>query len=639
MNTGFGGSADTRPEAIAELQRELFRGLHYGILATHALPRNDHVHDDLAGLLAARALAVNHPDAATCMPETWVRASMLVRLNSLAGGASGVRLSVVETLADLVNKDIVPTVPLRGSISASGDLSPLSYIGGVMQGKPSLTVWTGERLSNGSRRIVQARTALLEAKVQPVILGPKEGLALVNGTAVSAGVAALALHEAHCHVALAQVLTAMTVEALRGTDESFDPFLAKVRPHPGQIESAQNVFAFLADSKLVRRFDGSEEFSLRQDRYSIRTASQWVGPILEDMALAHEQIATELNSVTDNPLIDTDRDRILHGGNFQARVVTSAVEKIRQSCQSIGRMLFVQCSELINPATSYGLPPNLVVDEPSESYLWKGTDIMIAGLLSELGFLANPVGSHVQTAEMGNQSLNSLALISSRYTLEALEVLSQLAAAHLLALCQALDLRALHVHFLEILRPEFDDITTSCLQSVFSHESHLDALKESLWTALCQQLNRTANMDSSKRFVFIMEALQPMIVKSAPSSLETLQSTQSWTKSCSECAIDLFHIARFSYLKSPDASTILGGAASFMYQFVRKRLGVPFFGEDHLRTPEPELCDDFVANGDLNGHDSPTVGSFITILYEAIRNGALNEAVVQCFRKYAPSSA
>ena len=176
--------------------------------------------------------------------------------------------------------------------------------------------------------------------------------------------------------------------------------------------------------------------------------------MLEDLLLAHKQITVECNSVTDNPLISAS-GKALHGGNFQAKAVTSAMEKTRQRLQTIDRMLFAQCTELINPATNCGLPPNLVPDEPSESFIMKGVDIMVAALQSELGFLANPV-NHVQTAEMGNQALNSLALISARYTHNALDLLSKLASAHLFVLCQALDLRAMHERFLEQLAPRFE---------------------------------------------------------------------------------------------------------------------------------------------------------------------------------------
>jgi phenylalanine ammonia-lyase len=229
---------------------------------------------DIPDIISAFAgsLPLDGPVAATCMPESWVRASMVVRLNSLASGASGVQTSTANVPMQLLAHDITPRIPIRGSISASGDLSPLSYVSGVMQGKPTLTVTAGSGLT-GDRRIVRVDVALAEANITPVKLGAKEGLAIVNGTAISAGVAALAMREAHRQAALSQVLTAMSVEALCGTKESFDPFFARVRPHPGQDESARNIYAFLAESKLVHRSDGSEQASLRQDQYSIRTAS------------------------------------------------------------------------------------------------------------------------------------------------------------------------------------------------------------------------------------------------------------------------------------------------------------------------------------------------------------------------------
>ncbi|EAT82249.1 hypothetical protein HBI56_238210 [Parastagonospora nodorum] len=430
VNTGFGGSADTRSNDVERVQQSLISHLTCGIVAD----------GKQQGVVS---LPLNDALAATCMPESWARASMLIRLNSLAGGASGIRVAIAESLKALLNKDVVPRIPVRGSISASGDLSALAWIGALMQGKPSATAFAGPRDGQGARGVTRADAALSAAGIEPIQLHAKEGLAIVNGTAVSAGVAALAAHECLHLAALSQVLTAMSVEALRGSDESFEPFIARVRPHAGQIDSARNIKAFLAGSRLLHRHDDQNVATLRQDRYSLRTASQWIGPVLEDFCLAHHQLTVELNAVTDNPLIDAAAGRIYHGGNFQARAVTSAAEKLRQGLQTIGRMLFSQCTELMNPATSWGLPPNLCSDDANHSFLFKGIDVIVAGLTSELGFLANPVGSHVQTAEMGNQSLNSLGLVSARYTLDAVDVLSQLSAAHLLALCQALDLRAI----------------------------------------------------------------------------------------------------------------------------------------------------------------------------------------------------
>ncbi|OQD73862.1 hypothetical protein PENDEC_c013G03215 [Penicillium decumbens] len=465
VNTGFGGSADVRSNDVERVQQSLISHLTCGVVADgkHEPAQNSDGHSGQTNGEAHRAndnsngqseqqreslrsaLPLNDPLAATCMPESWARASMLIRLNSLAGGASGIRIDIAESLMNLLNKDVVPRIPIRGSISASGDLSALAWIGALMQGKTSATAFSGSRDVKGGRRVTRADVALSAAGIAPISLQAKEGLAIVNGTAVSAGVAALAAHESLHLAALSQVLTAMSVEALRGSDESFEPFIAQVRPHPGQVDSARNIKAFLTGSRLLNRHDSRNVATLRQDRYSLRTASQWIGPVLEDFGLAYDQLTIELNSVTDNPLIDTRTGRVLHGGNFQARAITSAVEKLRQGLQSIGRMLFAQCTEMINPATSWGLPPNLCSDDASDSFLFKGLDVVVAALTSELGFLANPVGSHVQTAEMGNQALNSLALVSARYTLEAVDVLSQIASAHLLALCQALDLRTIEM--------------------------------------------------------------------------------------------------------------------------------------------------------------------------------------------------
>ena len=583
--------------------------------------------------IIAGALPLDDPVAATCMPESWIRAAMIIRLNSLSYGASGVQLSTINALAQLLEHDITPRIPIRGSISASGDLSPLSYIAGVLQGKPTLTTWAGNRRT-GQRRILKADVALAEAGITPVKLEAKEGLAIINGTAISAGVAALAMHEVHSQAILSQLLTAMSVEALGGTDESFDPFFAKVRPHPGQEESARNIYAFLAGSKLVHRSDGSEEASLRQDRYSIRTASQWIGPVLEDLLLAHQQVLIEVNSVTDNPLIDTYQNRILHGGNFQAKSITSAMEKVRQGCQTIGRMLSVQCTEIINPATSRGLPPNLVVDEPSESYIWKGTDIMIAALQSELGFLANPVGSHVQSAEMGNQALNSLALISGRYTLDALSVLTQISAVHMIALCQALDIRVMNLKFLETFQSILSNETRKAFGGVAENE--MDCLETTLWAGFKKSIDETTRMDSKNRFTFIISSLQQKILEIAPSSSETLIALKAWTKRCSLLALENYTLNRDSYILRPDATPFLGSASCHIYRFVREHLRVPFMQEKTIRTPEPEVFEgkiDTTSNYQMKVADTLTVGSLMTAVYESMRTGALYVAMMKCLQE------
>lgn len=606
VNTGVGGSANTRTEAVEELQRLLMRKLHYGIMTE---PSRSH------------STRISTP----AMPEDWARAAVLIRLNSLISGSSGVQKHTIETLQKILEHDIVPRIPLRGSISASGDLSPLSYICGTIQGKSTLSVTYGDATSN-VRRIVSARHALKSAGIEPVLLKAKEGLAIANGTAVSCAVGALALNETLFLYALSQILTAMSVEALNGTDESFDPYFAKVRPHAGQKEAAEIVNAAMRGSKLVNTFEYMDDQALRQDRYSIRTAAQWTGPLAEDLELAYSQILTEINSATDNPLIDPDTSRILHGGNFQAKSVTSACEKMRLALQSLGRMLFSQCTEVLNPATNNGLPPNLVADEPSESYIWKGTDMMVAALVSELGFLANPVGSHVQSAEMGNQSINSLALISARYTYEAVDCLTQLVAVHLIALCQALDLRVMFAKFVEEFEVTFKETAFEFLAMPLKsiNTAERDSVIRSWWKQFLKQLEFSTTMDSSKRFLHCAECVQPAVLKSVALDGESLAKLRYWTSACSERARDCYlkHVELTT--QHADAAPYLGHGTRQMYDFVRKQLKVPFIREQSIRTPDPEAeFEPGMDDGADGGLVGMKIGEYNTRVHDSIKDGLM----------------
>lgn len=571
----------------------------------------------------AGALPNEDPITSTFMPEAWVKSSLLVRCNSLAAGNSGVRPELIRSLVDLLKSDIIPAIPLRGSVSASGDLIPLSYIAGALEGSPGVYVWN--KSPTGGRELITADVALSKSSLAPLRLGPKEGLAIVNGTAVSASVGVLALHDAHYLAVLSQVLTAMGVEALRGNSESFDPFLAVVRPHAGQIEASRNIRKFLAGSRLVTTNDHDvpDDGSLRQDRYSTRTTPQWIGPQLEDLMLAHKQLAVEINSTTDNPIIDAKGGKLLHGGNFQAMSVTSAMEKARSALQCIGRMLFAQCTELVNPALNNGLPPNLTADEPSLSFLLKGVDISVAALQAELGLLSNPVQPHMQNAEMGNQSLNSLALLSARYTHMALDILSQISAAYLLTLCQALDLRVLHIRFVEALQPAFVDLTTEVLGPVLQN---VNAMHEDLWLHFERELSKTTTMDSAPRFAQVTESMQTTIL-AFPSvdDAELVPAMREWTHRCHTLIYGTYHATRDAYAAIPDPCDFLGFASSRMYNFVRKELKVPFQAAQSTSSRPPAKWVNPVSN-------TGTIGSLTTKIYTAIRTGALYVPVMQNLR-------
>lgn len=558
----------------------------------------------------------------TFMPEEWVRGAMLVRCKSLCYGYSAIRWECIETLMAMVNANLVPLVPLRGSISASGDLQPLSYIAGAMEGNPDIWVWTDD--GEGGRDLIRSNIALAKAHATPCKFGPKEGLAVLNGTAFSTTVAALAVHEANQLAILAQILTAMSVEALMGSVGSFDPFLAEVRTHKGQTEAANNIRMWLKESSLAhQKYDGSTiEGGLRQDRYSIRTASQWIGPQLEDLALATEQITVECNSTTDNPLLNVDDGVVHHGGNFQAASVTSAMEKTRLSLQMFGRMLFQQCTELINDKTNNGLPPDLVADDHSTSYTFKGIDINIAAYASELGYLANPVSNHVQAAEMGNQGINSLALISARYTCQAIETLSNMCASHLYALCQALDLRAMNAAFLESAASEIHELTYEAFEYALTNDE-LEVLQREVVSHILEQISKTTGKDAEGRFQYIaksaLSVTVPYLAELGKTRIEEhsdlMGMIREWQVRCWERLLDIFKLNRDEYFQKPDASKYLGVASGKIYHFVRHELKVPFH-KGLVDYPSE-------ANGLL------TIGGYTSIIYEALRDGRLYSKLME----------
>ena len=534
------------------------------------------------------------------------------------------RLSVIKSLLALLQNDVVPLVPLRGSISASGDLCPLSYLAGALEGNPDVHVWTGPA---HARKLITSDVALRSLKLAPVVFGPKETLGILNGTAVSAAVAALAQHQADHLIILAQILTAIGVEALLGRVESFDPFIAEVRPHKGQMEVAQNITSFLRGSLFARAEEEEDigEGHLRQDRYALRTASQWLGPYVEDLTLARRQIEVELNSTTDNPMFDVSNRKVHHAGNFQAVAMTSSTEKTRLAVQMIGKIIFAQSTELLDVHQNNGLPPNLAADEPSLSYTLKGVDINMAAYMSELAFLANPVSSHVQSAEMSNQAVNSLALVSARYTHMALDVLSLMLSAYLYSLCQALDLRAMNARFIEQLRPAVKNITRTTFGRTFSAQS-LHTLNANIWSAIERSISTTTSKDSSDRFIAVTKSAHSILIGDlgATQSFNPLVLINAWTSSVAATSESLFLANRAAYIANPDATPYLGAASKRMYTFVRRELQVPFHRGlvDH-----PTFQHKLEEQGTLKN-----TGSQISVIYEALRDERLMVPVMHCVK-------
>ncbi|KAK9443672.1 L-Aspartase-like protein [Metarhizium brunneum] len=618
VGTGFGGSANTRSADTAALQVALMQMQQCGVLSGHQ----------------------SHGPSSTSMPEAWVRAAIAVRCNTLVRGHSAVRYQIIQMLERLLNEDYIPLVPVRGSISASGDLSPLSYIAGVLEGNPKLFLWTGQ---SDSRTLVNAAQALTLLQLDPITFGPKEALGLVNGTAVSAAVATSALHQVHQFTVLSQILTAMAVEALLGTAESFHPFLAKVRPHVGQIEAARNILGFLRGSRLATQqvsVTGMERSdNLYQDRYPIRTSAQWIGPLLEDLVLADKHITTELNSTTDNPVIDVQTARVLHGGNFQASTVTLAMDKARSALQMMGKMLFSQCTEMMNPSMSNGLPPNLVFDEPSVSYAFKGIDIAMAAYTSELGFLAQSVAPHVQSAEMANQAINSLALLSARYTHTAIGTFSMLTASYIYSLCQALDLRVMQVQFEDGMKSVLPPLVEGFFAAVLPDDS-LAELKLLTCRHIIDQFKKTTAEDSTSRFRNIAVSTQAVFMSFLSKSpslssgmlLTGFSMIPVWVTSVEALMQSQFDEIRHSALTKCDTPSYLCDASKKIYELVRVTLGIPFNRglPDHPSVASAKRTREQIDTELTPFSDGYLIGDCVSRIYDSLRSGEMMDTVMEC---------
>ncbi|KAL4724493.1 hypothetical protein ACLX1H_007934 [Fusarium chlamydosporum] len=491
----------------------------------------------------------------------------------------------------MLRKGMTPIVPLRGSISASGDLMPLSYIAGMLEGSPDINV----RLNDSS--IVPADKALDLAGLEPFTLGPKEGLA--------------------------QILTAMSCEALLGKAENYHPFIAAVRPHAGQTECAANILSLLQGSSLVEAVEQSDKSKpgLCQDRYALRGAPQWLGPQLEDLSSVLSQLTVELNSTSDNPIVDVHTGNVYSGANFIASSTANGVEKVRLSLQMIGKLLFSLSSELINPTLNKGLPPNLAADDPSLSFTAKGIDISMAAYMSELAYLANPVTSHVQSAEMNNQSINSLALISARFTLMAADITANMCAAHLYVVCQALDLRVLHITFMQALQDDIDFIVEPFMADNMAEDRK--SLREEFCKALEDSWNTSASYDLEKRCEVLTTASMPVLMDHYLRRKTSIDSAmvEEFKKSLQDMSRSVFIKNRNEFFKNPSTKSFLGRGSKKLYSFVREELGVPFH---RGRIEHP----DHKGNATIDGREKRTIGCWISIIYKAISKDSVCRALV-----------
>lgn len=310
-------------------------------------------------------------------PKLTTRAIMLLRANCLASGFSGVSIECIELLLDFINNHITPVVPEKGSVGASGDLAPLSHIALCLIGE-------GEVEYKG--KTVPASFAISEIGKEPVNLKAKDGLALINGTAVMAALGSLALYEAKRLVKMADVATAMTLEAVRGTKRAYDPDISLLKPQPGQVDVANNLTLLLSEESEIA--SSHVDCGKVQDPYSLRCVPQVHGAIRQTIKHAEEVLTVEINSVTDNPLIFVDKDKVVSGGNFHGEAVAFCMDYLTMGLSEIASISERRVEKMMNPTFS-DLPAFLVKESGLNSGLMIA-HVTMAALASENKYLSHP---------------------------------------------------------------------------------------------------------------------------------------------------------------------------------------------------------------------------------------------------------
>lgn len=395
----------------------------FGSLAEVAIPR-DKLSALQVNLLRSHASGVGEP-----LPIPAVRASMALRANVLAKGFSGIRLETLQALIDALNAGVHPRVPSRGSVGASGDLAPLAHLALVLIGE-------GEAFDDSGATISGA-DALRRAKLTPIALDAKEGLALINGTQPSAALLALAVSAAERLADAADVAAALSIDALKGSIRPFEARIHDARGFDGQSRSAANIRALLEGSGINK---SHEHCGRVQDAYSLRCAAQVHGAARDAIAFARRTAETEANAATDNPMVFADTDEIVSGGNFHGAPVAMAADLLAIGLTQLATIAERRTDRLMNPALSE-LPPFLTRDSGLHSGFMMA-QVAAAALTSELKTLAHPASVDTIPTSASREDHVSMSMGAALKSARAIELASRVIAIELMCACQAIDLLA-----------------------------------------------------------------------------------------------------------------------------------------------------------------------------------------------------
>ncbi|MDP3954042.1 MAG: aromatic amino acid ammonia-lyase [bacterium] len=381
------------------------------------------------------------------IPEEIIALTMALRANCLSLGYSGVRVEAIQYILDVANKGIHPVVKKYGSIGASGDLIPLAQIAAAMIGEDVPVNFLGRKMS--------ARRAFKTAGILPLMLRGREGLAMINGTSLMSATATLAFYDLDKLFFWMLSSIAMALESACITDSPYAPIVHKIKNHKSQEEIAKFMRLFWQGSKLIRSLDNTrQEFMAAknsndlsgvkglQDYYSLRSVAQGFGPFKDSMAMSKQWIEEEINSVNDNPIVDSATGQIYHGANFMGYYITSACDLLKTDISQASTWLHAILANMVHPRKNFGLPANLV-EEPAVYSGFRPMQILAASLAVENRKLAQSHQSHSLPTEGDNQDVNSLGTHAAFDLRESVANLERLTAILMLASCQSLELRGI----------------------------------------------------------------------------------------------------------------------------------------------------------------------------------------------------
>lgn len=397
----------------------------YGINTGFGALSDKHIErDDLeqlqVNLIRSHCTGVGNP-----FNKEVTRAIMLLRANCLASGHSGINPELVQRLLDFLNLNIIPIVPQKGSVGASGDLAPLSHIALALMGE-------GEVMLDD--QIVDTQEAMKKYNLPAIKLGPKDGLALINGTAVMAALGALALERAEQYLKLADLAAAMTLEGVRGTLRAFDKRISLLKPHPGQLDCVDNVNALLAQSEVSQ---SHKDCGKVQDPYSLRCVPQVHGACRQTFHHAREVIERELNAVTDNPLIFYQDDDVISGGNFHGEALAFCMDYLAMGLAELCNISERRIEKMMNPVFS-DLPAFLTKNSGLNSGLMIA-HVTAAALASENKYLCHPASIDSIPTSTDKEDHVSMGVTSGRKLWEVMDNLKNILSIEFLCASQALE--------------------------------------------------------------------------------------------------------------------------------------------------------------------------------------------------------